>query len=89
MNGTEKDFERSKEFFAKAELRKKVFSKDVERLREELGKFIVHQCPKGWTREQVELLTLRRLLLEAIYYADSEWDTIELHGRAEMKGKEK
>ena len=67
MNGTEKDHERTKELFE---------DKDVsnERLKKELGEFIIRQCPKGWTKEQVGLLTLRRLLLEAAYYADPEWE---------------
>ena len=67
MNGTEKDYERTKRLF-------KDKDDTIERLKKELGRFIVQQCPNGWTREQVELLTLRRLLLEAAYYADPEWE---------------
>ena len=75
MNGTQKDFDRSKKLFE---------DRDdlVERLKKELGRFIVHQCSGGWTKEQVELLTLRRLLLEAAYYADSEYDTREIRQKA-------
>ena len=75
MNGTQKDIEHTKRLFE---------DKDdtVERLRGELGRFIVHQCSGGWTKEQVELLTLRRLLLEAADLADSEYDTREIHQKA-------
>ena len=75
MNGTQKDIEHTKRLFE---------DKDdtIERLKKDLGRFIVHQCPNGWTKEQVELLTLRRLLLEATYYADSEYDTREVHQKA-------
>lgn len=61
MNGTQKDIEFTKKFLE---------TDPTKNLRTELEQFIVQQCPKGWTTDQVELLSLRMLLQYAAYYAE-------------------
>ena len=65
MNGTEKDWERTKKICGS-----RPDDKTVEELREALGRFIVQQCPKGWTMDQTQIMTLRSLMEHASYYAE-------------------
>ena len=65
MNGTQKDIEYSKKFFAGDNRRKE----QIKDLRKELQRFILLQCPGGWTAEQCEMLTLEGLFEAAMHYA--------------------
>ncbi len=49
---------------AKAKVEQMHKDQQVERLREELKTFLLNQKPDGWTKDQVELLTLDGLLKE-------------------------
>jgi hypothetical protein len=68
MNGTEKDAERSKEYFSEKERAAEI----VAELRKSLQRFIVTRSKGGWTPEQCESMSLVGLLVAAKTYAHRE-----------------